>query len=105
MNFAKTFQLLRIRYGLTQEQLIQKTGLSSIGDIETGKREPKISELEAYAKVFGVTVSSLVEFAEQLSDSSVIFPPLFVQNKVTQLKPTSNQAPRMRRTKQSRETS
>ena len=50
VNFAKTFQLLRIRYGLTQEQFADQTGLGAISDIETGRREPPIDELEFCAK-------------------------------------------------------
>jgi hypothetical protein len=46
MNFAKTFQLLRIRYGLTQEQFAEQTGLGAISDIETGRREPRIDVLQ-----------------------------------------------------------
>jgi transcriptional regulator with XRE-family HTH domain len=38
VNFAKTFQLLRIRYGLTQEQFADQTGLGAISDIETGRQ-------------------------------------------------------------------
>jgi transcriptional regulator with XRE-family HTH domain len=99
VNFAKTFQLLRIRYGLTQEQFADQTGLGAISDIETGRREPRIDELEFCAKAFGITVSSLVEFAEQIDDPSVIFPFLGMEKKQKLKLPSTTRSPRMRRTK------
>lgn len=99
MNFAKTFQLLRIRYGLTQEQFVEQTGLGAVSDIETGRREPRIDELELCAKAFGISVSSLVEFAEQIDDPSVIFPFLGTEKKRKLKPPATVRSPRMRRTK------
>jgi len=99
VNFAKTFQLLRIRYGLTQEQFADQTGLGAISDIATGRREPPIDELEFWAKAFGITVSSLVEFAEQIDDPSVIFPFLGMEKKQKLKLPSTTRSPRMRRTK------
>lgn len=101
MNTARALLLLRIRLGLTQEDLSQKTQLSSIGDLETGRRQPRLEELESYSKVFGVSVSAIVRFAEELDDPTYLFPPLLAEGKTKGLKSASSKSPRMRPLKNS----
>lgn len=52
---------LRKRQGLTQQQLADKLNMSrsSIGMYETGKREPEIEVLEAFADFYNVDMNTL----------------------------------------------
>ena len=73
MNFAQTLKALRLKAGLTQEQLAHACGYSGqsrIGNYESGKpkaRQPKPDELPTIAKALGVSVSAL--FGETALDS------------------------------------
>lgn len=55
--------------GLTQEQMAKKTGISvsTLQRIETGMVEMKLSQLEQYMKVLGITLID-VELATQKGD-------------------------------------
>ncbi|MCG9785370.1 helix-turn-helix transcriptional regulator [Vibrio brasiliensis] len=55
--------------GFTQEQMAEKTGMSvsTLQRIETGMAEMKLSQLEQYMKVLGVTLID-VELAMQKGD-------------------------------------
>ena len=52
---------LRKRQGLTQQQLADKLNMSrsAIGMYETGKREPEIEVLEAFADFYNVDMNTL----------------------------------------------
>ena len=57
---------LRLKTGLTQEQLAKKVGLSeqAISFYELGKRNPKIEKWQKIADYFGVSVPYLQGYAE-----------------------------------------
>ncbi|ACV64692.1 transcriptional regulator, XRE family [Desulfofarcimen acetoxidans DSM 771] len=59
-----TIRKLRIKYGVTQEKLAQKVGISRIylSELENGrKKNPSTTLLEKIAKNFDVRVSELYE--------------------------------------------
>lgn len=63
-KFGKRLQYLRVREGITQEQLADKTGVTveSISNIERGIFGPKFETLEKIAGVLKVPVKKLFEF-------------------------------------------
>lgn len=60
-KFAERFKYLREEKGLSQERLADDLGVSHgiISFWETGKREPKLSNLMLIAEYFGVTIDYL----------------------------------------------
>ena len=60
-KFAERFKYLREEKGLSQERLADDLGVSHgiISFWETGKREPKLSNLILIAEYFGVTIDYL----------------------------------------------
>jgi transcriptional regulator with XRE-family HTH domain len=63
-RFGKRVQTLRLKAGVTQEQLADAAGLTveSISNIERGIYGPKFDNLEKIAKLLGVPVKELFEF-------------------------------------------
>ena len=61
-RFGSTVRLLRKSKGLSQEKLAFETGmdLTSINEIETGKRNPTLRTIVRIARVLGVTPAELV---------------------------------------------
>lgn len=61
--FADSFKKLRIRSGLTQEELAEKLGKakSTISMYENGNREPDYETLEEIADYFNVDINTLVD--------------------------------------------
>lgn len=55
-------RVLRIKRGLTQEELARYTGLkrSAIGNYERGVREPDLDTIEVFADFFDVSVGDLM---------------------------------------------
>ncbi|MFQ7473780.1 MAG: helix-turn-helix domain-containing protein [Anaerovoracaceae bacterium] len=62
LNLGKTLKALRLRNGLTQEQLASKLGLtkSVISAYETGLRMPSYDILINIAKIFSVSTDFLL---------------------------------------------
>ena len=62
----KRIKELRLKAGLTQEQLAKKVGLSeqAISFYELGKRNPKIEKWQKLADFFGVSVPYLQGYVE-----------------------------------------
>ncbi len=62
VRFGRTLRKLRNRRGLTQVQLAERLGLdrSYLADIERGKRNVSIVNLEIIARGFGLSVSRLL---------------------------------------------
>jgi transcriptional regulator with XRE-family HTH domain len=60
-DFGREVRRIREMRGLTQEQLAQRSGLSSIyiGTIENGKRDPSLSTVCSLAKGLGISTSAL----------------------------------------------
>jgi transcriptional regulator with XRE-family HTH domain len=59
--FGKKVAAVRLRRGLTQDQLADKTGLSvdTIGAIEQGRRWARLTTLHKLAKGLGVSTDEL----------------------------------------------
>jgi transcriptional regulator with XRE-family HTH domain len=62
-KLAKKLRELRLRLGMTQEELARllKTDSGSISRFETGKREPSLLEILEYSKLSGVSINELVD--------------------------------------------
>ena len=60
MNNIRKF---RESYGLTQSQVAEKIGVSldTVSRYETGKREPRASDLMRMAQLFGCSIDDLVK--------------------------------------------
>ncbi|ACR32652.1 helix-turn-helix domain-containing protein [Burkholderia glumae] len=67
----QALKLLRRYHGMTQKDLAARLGISNsyLSEIETGVKKDSITIdlLEKYAAVFGIPVSSLLLFSEQIS--------------------------------------
>ena len=65
-HFSDTLTALRRERGLSQLQLAESTGLSrsAIGMYETGKREPDMETLAAFADFFHVDMNTLTTGTE-----------------------------------------
>lgn len=57
--FAATLRTMRHERGYSQEELADRTGVSMrfVSFMETGKRQPTISTLDALARALGVSFS------------------------------------------------
>ena len=77
-RLGKKLQLIRIRLGLTQSELIKRLAdknevlyPSSISLIERGGREPSLLVLLAYSKLARVSINDLVDDKVRPSDLSI----------------------------------
>jgi transcriptional regulator with XRE-family HTH domain len=68
MRLASKLLHIRTRFGLTQEQMLERLNYkksplyaSQISDFEQGKREPPLLVLLQYARVAGVYMEALVD--------------------------------------------
>ena len=63
MPFNTMLKTLRLKKGLTQDELAKLTGLtrSAIGMYESGNREPKYEVLELLADFFNVDMNTLLD--------------------------------------------
>ena len=63
---------LRVFHDLSQTEAAERLEISKsyLSEIESGKKEPTLSLLSGYAKVFSVPVSSLLFFAERVGQRS-----------------------------------
>jgi transcriptional regulator with XRE-family HTH domain len=68
-EFGREVRRIREDIGLTQEQLAERSGLSSIyiGTIENGKRDPSLSTVYSLAKGLGIPTSELFGSLPSLS--------------------------------------
>ena len=75
---------LRKRQGLTQQQLADKLNMSrsAIGMYETGKREPEIEVLEAFADFYNVDMNTLTGRPSSMVTVPAGFQPLPQMNEV-----------------------
>jgi transcriptional regulator with XRE-family HTH domain len=66
-NLGPLVKRLRERYRMTQQDLVEYTGLdrsaSYISSIETGRTSPTLAELEAIARVFRTTAIEMIQEA------------------------------------------
>lgn len=60
-------KMLRERFGITQEELAEKAGISAkgLGELERGKGNPTLLTLEALANGLGITLSELFKFENE----------------------------------------
>ena len=65
-KISKKLKLERIKAGLTQEQLDEKSGLSrnSIQKIETGKVSPTVETLEKLALAFNMDFQTFIDVSK-----------------------------------------
>jgi transcriptional regulator with XRE-family HTH domain len=76
-RLGEKLRLIRIYYGLTQSELINRLAVkgeslypSSISLFEQGGREPSLLVLLAYSNLAGVTINELVDDKVNLSELS-----------------------------------
>ncbi|AWK88040.1 helix-turn-helix transcriptional regulator [Azospirillum thermophilum] len=64
----EALRLLRVFHDLSQKDLAAKLGVtkSYVSEIEAGKKKPTLQLLERYAQVYGMPLSSIMFFAENL---------------------------------------
>lgn len=64
LKFSRQLKRLRNKVGMTQEQLADKTGLSTtfIGLLETAQRKPSLKTLQKISSALGVKTSELIPF-------------------------------------------
>ena len=70
-NFGNRIRHLRTMRGLSQEQLAELTTFhrTYIGMIERGERNLSLSNIGVFAKVFGMSISELMDFGTEGGDS------------------------------------
>lgn len=61
---------LRLEQGLSQEELASLAGLhrTYIGGVERGERNPTLVTLVKIAKALGLSIPSLIDFSNPISD-------------------------------------
>lgn len=71
---GETFKIVRVFNKMTQQELAAELGLSHsyLSQIESNKRTPTLGTVAAFAAYFGIPVSSLMFFSEQLKPSESI---------------------------------
>ena len=64
----EALRLIRVFHDMKQVQLAERIGVSNshISEIEKGVKTPSLELINAYAKEFGMPVSSIMFFAETL---------------------------------------
>ena len=69
-DFANVFKQIRIKHGLTQQQMADKLGVSrsTIGMYENGEREPNFETLELIADFFNVDMNYLIGKKSDVED-------------------------------------
>lgn len=67
---AKALRLIRQYHHLNQANLAKglSISVSYVSDLESGKKEPSLEDLQKYADFFKVSLSSLVIFSDTLSE-------------------------------------
>ena len=63
-EFGKRIRQLRTERDLSQEELAELTGFhrTYIGMVERGERNISLSNIDVFAKTFGISLSELFEF-------------------------------------------
>lgn len=67
MNFSNNLLRLRKQFGLTQEELAERVGVSrqTVTKWESGESLPDISLCSDIAKIFGVNLDDLVNYSDE----------------------------------------
>lgn len=68
---GKALKLVRQFHDVSQTKLASDLGISNsyLSEIESGKKEPSLEFLTAYAKHFDMPASSILMFSEHIEDS------------------------------------
>lgn len=71
MKIGEALRLIRVLNGLTQKELAREIDLSDsyVSEVERGNREPSLTVIKKYSEYFRVPVSSIMLFAESVSES------------------------------------
>src|SRR5258707_15278500 len=73
INVGPVVRRLRERHRMTQQELVEYTGLdrssSYISSIETGRTSPTIYELEQIARVYQVSLQELLQLGSETSEA------------------------------------
>lgn len=66
---GEAFKIVRVFNSMTQQELAKKLEISDsyLSQIESGKRTPTLETIKAFSSFFGIPVSGMMFFAEQLS--------------------------------------
>lgn len=74
-SFGENLRRLRKEKGLTQEQLAQQLGVSSvyIGTYEKDKRKPKVETIRRFAAALGCSALDLVDESTNSSTSNPVY--------------------------------
>ena len=69
---SEALRLIRVFHDMKQKELAEKLGISNshLSEIEAGKKQPSIELINRYSSEFGIPSSSILFFAENLSESS-----------------------------------
>ena len=92
MELADQIALLRKKSGLSQEELGEKIGVSrqAVSKWESGKAVPELENLKELSRIFGVSLSELLQLEENAQGEKPAFSCEETENKVTQMAPPTN---------------
>jgi transcriptional regulator with XRE-family HTH domain len=65
---SEALRLIRVFHDLKQVELAEKLGVSKshISEIESGNKTPSLELIDRYSKTFGLPMSSIMFFAENI---------------------------------------
>lgn len=71
---SEALRLIRVFHDLKQFELAEKLGVSKshVSEVENGNRTPSIDLINKYAEAFSIPASSILFFAENMSDASKV---------------------------------
>ena len=69
---SEALRLIRVFHDIKQTEMADRLGISKsyLSEIERGKKQPRIEHIERYASEFGIPISSILFFAENLGSES-----------------------------------
>jgi transcriptional regulator with XRE-family HTH domain len=70
----EALRMMRVYHDMTQTELADRLGISKshLSEVERGKKAPTVALLEKYAKIFGVPVSSIMFFSENMTGNKAL---------------------------------
>ena len=69
---AEALRLIRVYHDMKQNELAVRLGVSKshLSEIENGRKQPRLQLMERYSSEFGIPISSILFFAENLENPS-----------------------------------